>query len=114
MPALAQFFTLCIALFVNLAGCVRREEFYPFGAAAGDQELAREDDGFSTPLRLEERFPYYDREESTLYVSSSLFPPLSLPLLNFCRPHPALARFVQARPAACACTGIYIGYVRMH
>lgn len=77
MSVLIQLFSLWIALF-GLAGCVRLEDFYPFGAAAGDQELARADDGFSAPLQLKERFPYYDREESKLYVSSSLFLPLSL------------------------------------
>jgi hypothetical protein len=74
MPVLVQLFVSCIALF-GLAGCVRLEtDFYPFGAAAGDQELARADDGVSAPLQLEKRFPYYDREERILYVSSSLFP----------------------------------------
>ena len=73
MPVFVQLFGLCIALF-DLAGCVRLEtEFYPFGAAAGDQELARADDGYSAPLQLEKQFPYYDKEESILYVSSRLF-----------------------------------------
>lgn len=84
MPVLVQLFSSYIAL-LGLAGCVRLEDFYPFGAAAGDQELARADDGFSAPpLLLEKQFPYYDREESILYVSSSLFPSLSHPL--FYRP----------------------------
>lgn len=73
MPAFVQLFGLCIALF-GLSGCVRETEFYPFGTAAGDQELARDDDGNSMQLLLEKQFPYYDRDESILYVSSRLFP----------------------------------------
>ena len=73
MPVFVQLFGLCIALF-GLSGCVRETEFYPFGTAAGDQELARADDGNSTRQLLEKQFPYYDRDESILYVSSRLFP----------------------------------------
>ena len=72
MPVFVQLFGLCIALF-GLAGCVRETEFYPFGVAAGDQELARADDESSAPLLLEKQFPYYDREESILYVSSRFY-----------------------------------------
>ena len=108
MPVLIQLFGLCFALF-GLAGCVRLEDFYPFGAAAGDQELARADDGFSAPLRLKERFPYYDREESIIYVSSSYF--LLSPRLFYCPlPQQELCmRLVKV----CACTVSIIGCVRM-
>ena len=73
MIILVQLTSLCTALF-GLAGCVQLEKFYPFGTAAGDQELARADDGVSEPLLLEKQFPYYDREERDLYVSNSVFP----------------------------------------
>lgn len=71
MAVLTQLKLICVTVigFSALAGCIQLEEFYPFGEAAGDQELARGDDGFSDPLQLEKRFPYYDQEESTLYVS---------------------------------------------
>lgn len=55
--------------FSALAGCIQLEDFYSFGAAAGDSELDRGDDEHSEPLQLSRAFPYYDQQESQLYVS---------------------------------------------
>lgn len=75
---LIQFVSLCSILF-GLSECIRLEQFYPFGTAAGDAELDRADDGSFGPLRLEEAFPYFDGNERNLYVSREVgLAPLTL------------------------------------
>lgn len=61
---------VCLSAFGD---CVLLDDFYPFGKSVGDEEMLRGDDRFSSPLQLEMPFPYYDREESILYVSRCLF-----------------------------------------
>ena len=73
MANLARVLCAAVIGLSTFARCIQLEDFYPFGSAAGDRELGREDDGFSDPpLHLQRPFPYYDRDENTLYVSEVL------------------------------------------
>ena len=57
-----------------LTACVTAiplNEFYPFGAGAGDSSVPRIDDGSSPPVSLPQKFFFFRKSFDTIYVSSN-------------------------------------------
>ena len=44
------------------------DSFYPYGTAAGDNTLARNDDGSSPQIRISTPFNFFARSPTSLYV----------------------------------------------
>ena len=82
---------LCL-LFTFVGGQVPRENFYPFGIAAGDLALPREDDA-STPVPILFDFPFFDASYRTVHITTNgiinfgagdtAYVPRPFPLLNY-------------------------------
>ena len=53
-------------------------EFYPFGKVHGDRMLPANDDRSSGRVRLSTLFPYFDKNQESLFVSILLYCPVLL------------------------------------
>ena len=65
---------LCLLLFCSIeVNCIPVEEFFPFGASAGDVVLDLGDDDYSDPIPLSPPFPLLGEHRTSLRVSYATF-----------------------------------------
>ena len=66
--------TACLFLLVagpRSVSAVPLDSFYPYGTAAGDNTLARNDDGASSQISISILFNFFARSSTSLYVRLS-------------------------------------------
>lgn len=83
---------LVVFLFANEIKSLRIEEFFPFGASAGDVTLFKNDDSFAGPIRISVAFPFFSKVYTSLFVNTnglisfergvSQYTPSEFPLLD--------------------------------
>ena len=65
-------------LFFGSFSAIPESDFYPFGLASGDTELAANDDGSTPEVTVSTLFPFFSRQHGSLWVISNCFIFLSL------------------------------------
>lgn len=63
---------LVVAVFLPGVSSIPLDEFYPFGAGAGDLSIAPTLDGSSPVITLRRAFPFFQRNYFTIVVSEYL------------------------------------------
>ncbi|XP_069105864.1 protein mesh-like [Argopecten irradians] len=76
----------------KLSASIPLEDFYPYGAAQGDTDFPKNDDGSSPVVTISTKFPFFNSQHDSLYVNTngaisflgtlSQYTPESFPLSN--------------------------------
>ena len=64
------FSALLVVTALSSVGCIPLEDFYPFGADAGDSLIPRTDEGSSGEITLNRVYPFFGVDHFSLFVST--------------------------------------------